>query len=55
MSATSVSDKKYITETLVLAFEHFSLSSAAYNRLREDFELPSVRTLTQLTFKVKNY
>ena len=36
------------------AFEYFSLSKACYNRLRQDLELPSVKTLTRLTSITKN-
>ena len=50
---TYTRDKNYSTETLVCSFQYFALSRAAFNRLREDFELPSVRALTRLTSKVK--
>ena len=36
------------------AFEYFALSRSTYNRLREDFELPCISTLTNLTSKVKS-
>ena len=42
-----------VTETLVFTFQYFAHFSAVYNRLREVFELPNVRTLTQVTFQVK--
>ena len=49
-----VGEKKYEIETIVRAFEYFALSRTTYNRIREDFELPSIATLTWLTFKVKS-
>jgi len=53
MGVTYIGDKKYSPETIIRAFEYFVLSRTAYNRLREDFELPSISTLTRLTSKVK--
>ena len=47
-----VGDKKYNTETIVRAFDYFATSRTLYNRLRDDYELPSVSTLTRLTSKV---
>ena len=49
-----VGEKKYEIETIVRAFEYFALSRTTYNRIREDFELPSIATLTRLTSKVKS-
>jgi len=54
MSCKPVCQKKYEPATLVRAFEYYTLSRSAYNRMRTDFELPSVRTLTKLTSKVRN-
>ena len=54
MGMTFVGEKKYSIETTVRAFEYFALSRSTYNRLREDFELPSISTLTNLTSKVKS-
>ena len=54
MGVTVVGEKKYSIETTVRAFEYFALSRSTYNRLRQDFELPCVSTLTNnLTSKVK--
>ena len=53
MSVNYVGNKKCTTETSVRAFEYFAFSSAAYDRLREAFELPNVRTFTRLTSKAK--
>ena len=41
------------TETLIPAFKYFTLFRSAYSRMREDYELPSITTLTRLTSKVK--
>ena len=49
-----VGEKKNQIETIVRAFEYFALSRTTYNRIREDFELPSIATLTRLTSKVRN-
>ena len=46
--------KKYEIETLIQAFEYFSISRSAYFRFRRDYELPSVDTLTRITSKVRN-
>ena len=40
------------SETIVRAFVYFATSRALYIRLREDFELPGITTLTRLTSKV---
>ena len=49
-----VTDKKYSVETVIRAFEYFAMSRATYNCLKEDFQLPSITTLTRLTSKVKS-
>ena len=50
-----VTDKKYSVKTMIRAFEYFAmLPHATYNRLREDFQLPTITTLTRLTSKVKS-
>ena len=40
------SNQKYYPETILQAFEYFSLSRSCYNRLRQNLELPSIKTLT---------
>ena len=47
-----VGDKKYDTSTIVRAFEYFSVSRSLYNRLRHDYELPSISLLTRITSKL---
>ena len=54
MSEAYLGNQINSVKSIVSPFEHFSLSRAAYNCLREGFELPSVRTLTQLTSKIKS-
>ena len=51
-SLVHVGDRKYECTTIIRAFEYFATSRTLYNRLREDYELPSVKTLTRLTSKV---
>ena len=53
MSVTHVGEKQYSMETIVLAFEYFASSRTVHNLLREDIQLPSLRTLTWLTSKVR--
>ena len=49
-----VGEKKYELNTIIRTFEYFATSRATYKILRNDYELPSVQTLTRLTSKVKN-
>ena len=42
----------YGPEIIVRAFEYFGTSRSLYNRLRKDYQLPSITTLTQITSKV---
>ena len=52
MSPKSVGTEIYGPEEIVRAFEYFATSRALYNRLRKDFQLPSITTLTRLTSKI---
>ena len=52
MSPQVIGKKVYESELLVRAFEYFVTSRSLYNRLRHDYKLPSVKTLTNLTSKV---
>ena len=54
LGCTKVGEKKYEPATLVRAFEYFALSRTSYRQLRDDFELPSISTLTRLTSAIKN-
>ena len=53
LGCTKVGEKKYEPATLVRAFEYFALSRTSC-QLRDDFELPSISTLTRLTSAIKN-
>ena len=46
MGLTYVGGKKHKTETLICAFECFAWSRSSYSRMWEDYELPSITTLT---------
>jgi hypothetical protein len=52
MSCVPVGQTVYHPEIMVRAFEYFATSRALYNRLKDDYKLPSVRTLTRVTSKV---
>ena len=54
MGAHYVGKRVYSTETLTRAFEYFAMSRITYSKLREDYQLPSVTTLTRLISKVGN-
>ena len=49
-----VTVKKYSVEIMIRAFECFPMPRATFNCLRENFQLPSVTTLTRLIPKVKS-
>ena len=53
MRVTYVGEKRYSIDTLVRAFEYFVLLWSTYIRLWQDFQLPSISTLTEVTCKVK--
>ena len=52
MGTQHVGKPLYTTEIIVRAFEYFTTSRSLYHRLRQDFQLPSVQTLTRITSKV---
>ena len=54
MGMTVVGEKKYSVDTMVRAFEYFALFWSTYSRLRQDFELPCISSLTTLTSKIKS-
>ena len=51
MAPFYVGEKKYESEIIIRSFEYFAMSRALYNRLRDDYQLPGVTTLTRLTSK----
>ena len=55
MGLKGVGERKYSNATIVRAFGYFALSRTAYNRFRQDFELPSISTLTRMTSSAKRY
>ena len=52
MAPQIVGKKVYESEILIRAFDYFVRSRSLYNRLRDDYKLPSVSTLTLLTPQV---
>ena len=55
MSVKSIGERKFSNAVIVRAFGYFALSRTAYNRLRQDFDLPNVTTLTRMTSSTKRY
>ena len=51
MAPFYVGEKKYESEIIIRSFEYFAMSRALYNRLRDDYQLPGVTTLTRLPSK----
>ena len=54
MNSSNILEQKYSPEFIIRAFEYFALSRSLYNQLRNDFQLPSIATLTHITSKVSN-
>ena len=52
MKPVRVGHKVYSPDTLVRAIEYFSTSRCLYGKLRNDFKLPSEKTMSNLTSKV---
>ena len=48
----NVGQKLYPPEAIARAFEYFCVSRSLYQHLCQDFQLPSVRTLTRITSKI---
>ena len=51
-NVTYLGEKTHTTKTFFCAFEYFRLFSAAYNYLKDYFELPGACAATRLTSKV---
>ena len=49
-----IHEQKYTPEMIVRRSEYFAKSRSCYKLLRNDYELPSISTLTRLTSKVSN-
>ena len=54
MSTSSRSKKLYIPEAMVRAFSYFAISRSLYKQMREDYQFPSISTLTKITFSCAN-
>jgi hypothetical protein len=52
MGTQHVGKPLYNSEIIIRAFQYFATSRSLYQRLRQDFQLPSVQTLTRITSKV---
>ena len=52
MCSKTVGQKMYCPDIIIRAFQYFVLSRSLYHRLRIDYQLPSVQTLTKITSKV---
>ena len=52
--SNSIHEQKYTPEMIVRGFEYFAKLRGCYKLLRNDYELPSISTLTRLTSKVSN-
>ena len=52
MAPQTVGFHVYGPKIIVRAFEYFATSRSLYNRLRNDYKLPSITTLTRVTSKV---
>ena len=55
MKPTKVGKKKYSASVLTRAFSYFTISRSLYDRLRDDFQLPSIKTLTNITSRVSHF
>lgn len=47
-----VGEKLYCPSIIIRAFEYFAISRSLYKKLRNDYQLPSISTLTRITSKV---
>lgn len=52
MGTQQVGKALYTPDMIMRAFQYFAKSRSTYYRIREDFQLPSVQTLTRITSKV---
>ena len=53
MGVTYVEEKRYSIHTLLRTLEYFVLPQSTYNHLRQEFQLPSIYTITKMTSKRK--
>lgn len=52
MGPRKVGRPLYTPDIVIRAFQDFATSRALYGRLRQEFQLPSIKTLTRITSKV---
>ena len=50
--APTIGKRMYSQELIVWAFQYFATSRGLYNRLRIDYQLPSMKTLSRITSKI---
>ena len=50
--APTTGKRMYSQELIVWAFQYFATSRGLYNRLRIDYQLPSMKTLSRITSKI---
>ena len=55
MGAVEVGKKVYSPETLIRSLNYASVPRSAYDSIREDYKLPSFKTLSRLTSKTSNF
>ena len=54
MSTSTRSKKLYSPEAIVRAFSYFATSRSLYKQMREDYQFPSISTLTKITSSCAN-
>lgn len=52
MGTQQIGKPLYTPDVMIRAFRYFATSRSLYQQLREDYQLPSIRTLTRITSKV---
>ena len=54
MSQKKIGEFTYSADIITRAFEYFAISRSLYSRISNDYKLPSIRTLTRITSKVRS-
>ena len=52
MGSHKIGEKSYTAETIIRAFNYHATSRETFDKLRQDYKLPSIRTLMRLTSRV---
>ena len=55
MAPTVILKRMYSQELVLRAFQYFAASRSLYNRIRVDYQLQSIKTLTRITPKVSTF